>query len=248
MIAAMAKAYQVLGEPRDLEAAERAARFILDRMVSEGRLLRTHKDGRSHVTAYLDDHAFLAAALVDLYEATFEASWLERAIALARRMVDLFGDDSGGPLFFTARDQDPVLARSRPLFDNAIPSGNSAAAAVLVRLAAFTGDRTLRDRAEAIVRAPGVLAAADDVAHGMKEVAVAGDRDDPDTEALVREVWRTYAPGKAVVLARPGLETIVPWIEGKERIGGRAAAYVCVEGTCQAPITDPSKIAEALRP
>ncbi len=257
MIQAMAQAHQVLGDPRDLEAALSAARFILDALVEDGRLLRTHKDGKSHVPAFLDDYAFLAAGLLDLFEATFDRRWLDEALDVARRMLERFGDEPGA-LFSTARDHEQLLTRTRTLFDNAIPSGNSVAALTLLRLSSFTGDRDFRDRAEAILRAPGklleqaapgfsyLLTALDYSLDEPKQVAIAGTPGSPDTNALLQALRGTFAPNKVVSIARPELETVIPWLAGKKPIAARAAAYVCIEGTCRAPVSEPQALKEAL--
>ncbi|MBI1850380.1 MAG: thioredoxin domain-containing protein [Planctomycetes bacterium] len=253
MISAMAQAYVVLGDARDLAAAERAARFVLREMRDRGRLLRTHKDGKSHVVGYLEDDAFFAAALLDLVEATFDPTWLAEAQTLVDGMLERFGDD-GGALFFTAKDGEALLTRTRMLFDNATPAGNSIAAMTLLRLATFTGERRYRERAEAILRAPGpyydkaaaafcwLLAALDYALDQPKEIAIAGEAAKPETQALLRAVRTPFTPNKVVALATPDLARLVPWLAGKTLVKGKPAAYVCIEGTCKSPITDPSSL------
>ena len=118
----------------------------------EGRLLRTYKDGRAHLNAYLEDHAFLLEALLTLYEATFEQRWFDEARALAETMIERFGDSERGGFFSTSSDHEELIARRKEIGDHPIPSGNSAAALGLLRLAALTGERDYERRAEGVLR------------------------------------------------------------------------------------------------
>jgi len=146
MIGGLATAGRVLREPRYLEAAVRAAEFVLAQMRADGRLLRTWRAGEAKLPAYLDDHAFVAEGLLDLHDATGDARWLDAARALADAMLEHFGDEGGG-FFFTAAEGEELLARLKRPFDGATPSGNGIAALVLVRLAAATGEARYREAA-----------------------------------------------------------------------------------------------------
>src|SRR5437867_2211872 len=142
MISALAFAARVVDEPRYAEAARRAARLVLDRMVRDGRLLHSFTEGEARHPAYLTDHAFLLAAFLELYEATFDPAWIIEAKAMAARLVDRFWDDRGGGFFFTARDHEALIARTREGSDGAVPAGASVAALALPRLGALTGDES----------------------------------------------------------------------------------------------------------
>ena len=140
MIAALAVAGRALKDPRYLDAAARAAGFILDRMRGEdGRLLHTSKDGQAKLNAYLDDYANLIDGLTRLYEATGEPRWIDAALDLARVMIDEFADAEQGGFYYTGKSHEALIARPKDLFDNATPSGNGMAATALLRLAALTG-------------------------------------------------------------------------------------------------------------
>ena len=140
MIAALAEGGRILKDERYLEAARRAAGFILDRMRrDDGRLLHTYKDGQAKLDAYLDDYADLIDGLTRLYEATGEPRWIESALELARIMIDEFADAEQGGFFFTGSRHEALIARQKDVHDNATPSGNGMAATALVRLGALTG-------------------------------------------------------------------------------------------------------------
>ena len=160
MIGAMAYAGRVLDEPRYTEAARKAADFVLVEMRSDdGRLFRTHRAGTSKIPAFLEDYSFLASALLDLYEATFEIRWFQEARALVDRMNELFWDEADGGWFHTADDGEELITRVKTPTDASIPGGNGMAALVSARLASFTGGsippRPRRGDAQALPRSDG---------------------------------------------------------------------------------------------
>ncbi|HYZ10788.1 MAG TPA: thioredoxin domain-containing protein [Actinomycetota bacterium] len=260
-ISALAAAGRVLDEPRYVEAATAAAGFVLSGLRSDdGRLLRSWRDGRTSGPAYLDDHALVAAACLDLYETTFEVRWFEEARRLADDILRLFADPQGG-FFQTGEDAERLVLRPKELFDTAVPSGSSAAADVLLRLSLLTGEAELERAAvsalrrvhELMARAPTALAQAlgalDRYVGPSKEVAVVGDPDDPATGALLEEVRRRYLPNVVVAAAGPNdteAAKAVPLLEAREPVDGRPAAYVCERFVCQRPVTEPEELAAQL--
>src|ERR687895_428835 len=199
MISALAEAGAVLERDDYLEAARACARFVLEELRDgEGRLLRSWKDGRARLNAYLEDHAFLLEALISLYEASFEPEWFAATRELADTMVERFADDENGGFFETSADHEKLLARRKDLEDNPIPAGNSSAAYGLLRLAALTGEREYERRAVGVLRLlypvavqhpqafAHFLQAADFHFAPVKEVALVGG----DTTALERVVRR----------------------------------------------------------
>jgi uncharacterized protein YyaL (SSP411 family) len=150
MISSLACGARWLKEPRYQAAAVKAAEFLLANLRQNGRWLATHRNGQSKLAAYLDDHAFLAVAFLDLYETTGEARWKAEAIAMAGLMDRHFSDPHGDGYFFTADDHERLLARTKDPVDKAIPSGNGWAAQALVRLADLTGDGACRAKAVAL--------------------------------------------------------------------------------------------------
>jgi uncharacterized protein len=248
MISALADAGAALGEPRYRDAAVDAAEFVLrDLRDSDGRLLRTYNQGRAHLGAYLEDHAFLLEALLTLYEATFDPRWFAEARALAEQILERFADPERGGFFSTASDHEPLLARRKELQDHPIPAGGSAAAFGLLRLARLTGEARYEDAALGHIRllhtlAPEhagafghLLSAIDFALADVREVALVGD-DRAPLEQVARETFRPH-----VVLAGGDADG-VPLLEGREPVGGRAAAYVCERFACQRPVTEPDEL------
>ena len=248
MISALADAGAVLGEPRYRDAAVAAAEFVLrDLRDDSGRLLRSYNQGRAHLNAYLEDHAFLLEALLTLYEATFEPRWFVAARALADEILDRFADPQRGGFFSTAADHEPLIARRKDLEDAPIPSGASAAAFGLLRLGRLTGEARYEDAALGVIRllhtvAPQhpnafghLLQAIDFQLADVREVALVGDDREP-LERVVREAFRPH-----VVLAG-GTDGDVPLLAGREPVDGRAAAYVCERFACQRPVTEPDEL------
>jgi uncharacterized protein YyaL (SSP411 family) len=264
MIAAAARTAQVLGEPAFAEAAAKAAIFVLDRLRREdGRLLARWRDGEAAHLAYLDDYAFLIWGLLELYEATFEPAFLADAILLADGMEELFADTEGGGYFFTGTDGEPLLARAKEIYDGAMPSGNSVAALVLLKLSRFTGDSAYELRAERLFRAfagsastapsahAQLLAALDFAIGPTREIVLAADRNDPRVAGLLVALRRSFVPNK-VVLLRPAagdggpLRGLAPYVEAQTARGGAPTAYVCERFACQEPVTDPEALAALL--
>ncbi len=159
MISALAEAGAALERDDFLDAARRAAGFVLDTMRDDdGRLLRTYNAGQAKLNAYLEDHAFLLEALIALYEATFEPRWFHAARELADAILERFADPEGGSFFQTSSDHEQLVARRKELEDNPIPSGASSAAFGLLRLAALTGEARYEEHATSVFRLAGELA------------------------------------------------------------------------------------------
>jgi hypothetical protein len=260
-ISALAEAGRVLGASHDVEAAVAAADFVLSALRrDDGRLLRAWRDGRTSGPAYLDDHALMAAACLDLYETTFEVRWFEEARGLADTIIEQFGDEAGG-FYQTGRDTEQLVIRPKDLFDTAIPSGSSAAADVLLRLAFLTGEASyeraavssLRLVRDMMARAPTGLGHAlgvlDRYVGPSLEVAIAGEPGDPATGRLVDEVWSRYLPNVVLAAASPGdaeAAKAIPLLQGRDPVDGLPAAYVCERFACRRPVTEPGELAGLL--
>jgi uncharacterized protein len=255
MITALAEAGAVLERSDYLDAADRCATFLLsDLRDSEGRLLRTWKDGRGRIEAYLEDYAFLLEALLGLYEASGAPRWFAEARGLADAMIERFSDRERGGFFTTPSDHETLAARRKDLEDTPIPSGNSAAAFGLLRLGLLAGEARYENQAVGVLRLLFPLAvhhphafghllqAADFYLAPVKEVAIVGP--EPSASELVRVVRGAYRPH--LVLATGDAPDGVPLLEGREPVDGHAAAYVCEHFVCQAPVTSPAELAAAL--
>ncbi|HZI89178.1 MAG TPA: protein-disulfide reductase DsbD domain-containing protein, partial [Candidatus Polarisedimenticolia bacterium] len=147
MIGALARSGRLLERPEYVKAAARAAGFVLNELRRDGRLLRSWREGEARLPGYLEDHAFLAWGLLDLHEATGEKTWLDEARGLAGAMIERFWDDQEGGFFFVASDHESLIARTKEVFDQAVPSGNGMAARVLVRLWKLTEEKRYEERA-----------------------------------------------------------------------------------------------------
>ena len=251
MISALADAGAVLGRDDHLDAARACAEFVLRELRdADGHLLRTFKDGRAKLNAYLEDHAFLLEALLTLYEASFEPRWFGEARSLADTMIERFADQQNGGFFETSSDHEQLVARRKDLEDHPIPAGNSSAAYGLLRLTALTGEHEYERHAVSVLRllypaAPKhpqafghFLQALDFHLAPVKEVALVGD----EREGLERVVRAAFRPHLVLAGGEPDG---VPLLEGREPVDGRAAAYVCENFACKAPVTEPGEL-EAL--
>jgi hypothetical protein len=254
MIAALAEAGAVLEREDYVDAARACAEFIWDQMRDpNGNLLRTYKDGRAHLNAYLEDHAFLLEALLALYEATFESKWFERAQSLAETMIARFADAERGGFFSTSDDHESLIARRKEIGDHPIPSGNSAAAMGLLRLAALTGEHSYEQQAESVFRLFAKTASQhpEAFAHLLrgidfhlaptKEVALVGD----DLTALANVVRSKHRP-HLVLAGGPEGTGLPPLLRDRPTIDGGPAAYVCESFTCKQPVADSESLAALL--
>jgi uncharacterized protein len=260
MISAFARAAQALDEPKYRAAAEQAAHYILANRLKDGKLTRT-----ATVPAMVEDYAFFANGLVDLYQADFDPQWLQKAMDLADAMLAQFYDAKEGGFFQTDGRDPSVIVRSKEDYDGAEPSGNSMATLLLLRLAQFTDRADYRNAAEKtlelfsghLMKAPQVvpqmLCALDFYLSKPKQIVVAGKVDAADTHVMLRTIHEQYLPNAIVILAEGGksqktLVKLLPFLETIKPMGGKATAYVCVNYACQLPTSDLSKMLALLQP
>jgi uncharacterized protein YyaL (SSP411 family) len=265
MLRSFAEAAAALGRPDYLAVAIKNAEFLARSMKSDGRLLRTYRDGQAKLLGYLEDYSFVIDGLLALYEATFDLRWLDEAVTLADSMIELFWDEGIGGFYDTGSDHETLVVRPRDVFDNAQPCGGSVASDVLLRLAVFTGNNDysakatvpLRSLHQAMSQSPGGtghwLSALDFYVSPPKEIAVIGPRDDPTTQALLDTVFHRFLPNKVVmgvetplIPADDNSEADIPLLAGRGMVGGLPTAYVCQNYACQLPVTDPAGLAEQL--
>ncbi len=263
MIGVLAYGAKALGEPQYAEEATRAASFVLDRLQQKGRLLHRYRDGEAAIPAFLDDYAFLSWGLLELYEATFDARWLSEAKRLTNEMVRLFWDDSSGGLFLGGAKNETLIARTKELYDGAVPSGNSVAALVLVRLGTLTMDDVLQEKAKRLIEAfsgevaraphafPQFLIALDHWLGPSQEIVIAGDPSTPQTQSMIQAVHRRFLP-RAVAAFHPSgskasaIEALIPFVANQLPLQGQSTAYVCQNYLCNLPTTDVAKMVELL--
>jgi uncharacterized protein YyaL (SSP411 family) len=260
-IGACARAGAALGESAWIKAATEAATFILGTMVKDGRLLHRYRSGQAGILGYVDDYAFLANGLLDLYESTFETRWLAEAARLCREMLKLFRDDSE-KVFHTQGKDDPekLIAASRSFYDGAIPSGNAAACHALIRVGRLIQDEALVNAARETLEAfagefnarpeshPCALTAVDLLLEPMQEIVVAGAINDAATQALLAPLHRRFLPRAVFCLHEAGgeIEKLAPFVKTQGPIDGKPAAYVCENNACQTPVTTPEAFAKLL--
>ena len=263
MISALARGAEALGDPEYVARAARAARVVLDRVDSDGRLPRDVAAAGER-TGYLDDYAFFIGGLLDLFEATGETHWLEAALALDRILEDEFEDPENGGFFMTAGEDSGLLAREKPLYDDAEPSGNAVQLLNLVRLHELTTDDRYRQRTERALgafasvlttspaAAAEMLLAVDFHLDTPKEIILVTPSSRAEAAPFLERLAATFLPNRILAVAVEGtdLETqaaVVPLIEGKYAIGGVATAYVCENRVCDLPTTDPEVFARQIR-
>ena len=266
MISAYARAAQVLNEPRYLETATRAAKFLRANLYDEKSklLFRSYRDGRSAVEGFADDYAFVVQGLLDLYEASFDVEWLKFAKQLQETQDRLFFDEKNGGYFTTSGKDASVLLRMKDDNDSAEPAASSIAALNLLRLSQIYDDKQLEDRPRKTIDAfattlshfpsamPQMLVALDFSSSKPRQIVVAGRKDGPETKALLREVRRHFLPTTILFLAdgaegQKYLGERNEAIRAMSMVDGKPAAYVCENFTCKTPVTDPKQLGELLR-
>ncbi len=261
MISALALGARVLGAPDLLRAATEASDFALTALRDERGLLHRYRDGSADIPGFLDDYAFLARGLFDLYQAGFDPARLEAALEIARGMVRRFEDGDRGGFFFTSPEHEALLTRDKPLYDGAHPSGNGVAAGVCLRLGNLTGDGDLRRAGERALTAfggalramptayPESLAALDFLLGASREVVVAGADEDPVTRDMVEHLTRRYLPRVVTARRRPGrdpLAALLPFTAEMIPPERGARAYVCRERACERPVESLAALARSL--
>ena len=245
-LSAFARGAQILGDKRYLDAATACAEFIQRELWKGDALLRVYRQGRAHTPGFLEDYATVANGLVDVYEACFEARWLRLAERVTEVMRIKFEDTKDGGFFSTEAGRSDLLFRQKPGFDNALPSGNTLAATVLLRLSRHLERDDFRTSAERILTCfaplmkraprafPGMINALDSALRAPLEIVIAGDLKQAGN--LLAEVHKTFIPHRA--LSWTGADPALPLHIGKDSMGGLPLAFVCEKNSCAAPVGD----------
>ncbi len=250
MIEACANAARVFPQRGYAESASRAAAFLLERLARpDGGLFRTYRAQKAHLSAYLEDYAYLAQGLVSLFEATGNERWLKEAERLAERLMRDFGDADGGPFYQTAHDHEALIARVRDGHDGALPNANGIAAHAIARLARHLGRpqweerarQALRGYARSVERLPrafgSTLNALDFISEASLELVLVGDATTPGYPALAAKIAEAYLPNRIEVRLAGGATSSSPLGQGKRLLEGQATLYVCRNFACEAPVT-----------
>ena len=255
-IQGMARAGRVFAREDFVNSALRAFTFIRQALWRDGRLLATCKDGRAHLNAYLDDHAFLLLAALELLQARFDREVLDFAVELADAMLERFADPGGG-FYFTGSDHEALIARMKPLSDNATPSGNGVAALALNRLSFVVGDLRYAEAARRTVEAAFAAMAEMPAAHATLLMALEEMLEPPSTVVLrgdpaMLEDWQarlasSYRPHTLMLRVAGTHPQTRPLPEPLDKpMPEHANAWVCSGTTCLAPIHDFDKLAAVL--
>jgi uncharacterized protein YyaL (SSP411 family) len=247
----MAQAARVFGRPEWLASARAALDFIRGTLWQEekgsarSRLLATCKDGRAHLNAYLDDYAFLLAALIEIMQTDFQGGDLEFAEDLAEVLLEQFYDPALGGFFFTSHDHERLIHRPKPGYDSATPSGNGVAALALQRLGHITGESRYLDAAErtlqlfypAFAQHPNgytsLLIALEEAIEPPRVVVLRGP---PAQLRQWQEVLgRRYLPATLILAIPEGIAGLSPLL-AKPPVPGSVNAWVCQGVICLPPV------------
>jgi uncharacterized protein len=261
-ITALAKGAQVLGERRYYEAAAKSARFILQNLFRDNTLFRIWTAGGVSVPGFSEDYAIFANALLDLYETDFDPAWVGHAQRLAVLLDDKFLDAADGTYFYVDKDQQTPLVRSKSIFDQVLPSGNSMAARLNFRLYRFTEQEPYQDRARTIIRQFQFQAQQNIWSFGHLwtvqtllltppvDLTLVGNSNDARTQALVQAAYGSYLPERRFVLKDPDhravLAELLPWTETYSQPDDAPVAYLCRDFTCLPAISDPAELARKI--
>jgi len=258
-ISGLVRASEALADPAILRDATTAMDFILDEMVdNSGKLHRIFNRGLPSVPAFLDDHAALLDACLDLFRAGAGERFLAAALHFAQEIGDRFIDKERGDIFFTPCDGEELVHRPQSDHDGATPAAAGLAAVGLTRLAHLSQLAPIAEQAKTIIEAhgalieksphalPTLLRAVSLSERGLSLALIRGERDAPQTQALAARARRVLLPDDAVIVLAPGAPRPVgvgaDWLSGREGQPECATAWVCQGNRCSLPITDPDAI------
>lgn len=264
MIAALSKSTQILEEPKYLEAAKKAADFLISKIrLSNGRLSHFYKNNEQYIYAHLDDYAFLIWGLIELYETTFNADYLKSALELNDYLLKHFWDNERGGFYFSSDDSETILVRKKEIYDGVIPSGNSVQMLNLLRLSRITANIEFEEKAIQICKSfsnivkktpssfTQLMVALDFLLGPSYEVVIAGNSYEDDTKNMLKVLRANFLPNKVLLLnpmeeESPKIHEIVQHIAKQSSINGQATSYICTNYSCKEPTTDVKKMIKML--
>lgn len=265
MIAALAKAGRVLDKPVYTNAAQKATKFICDNLqLPDGKLLHRYRNGSSEIQAHLDDYAFFIWGLIELYESTFESSFLLKAIELQNKQIELFWDEPLGGFFFSSKDGEKLIVRNKDVYDGAIPSGNSVSYLNLIRLAKITAEnhfneyskklnKTFSSRVKESLPGSTMFLNALDFDFGPStEIIFVGNKEDDKFNSLINDINKTFIPNCITIFVNedltnnPMLET-AGYLKSYKTVENKFTVYVCRDYECGLPVTTSEKLFEMLK-
>ena len=258
MIASLAEAGAVFGEPEWMAAASTAFDFVAGKLSKGSRLRHSYRLGEARHAATLDDHACMIKAALALFETTGESAYLEKAERWTETAERHFWDQANGGYFLTADDTTDVIARTKSAMDQAVPSGNGVMTANLARLFHLTGNDRYRERAQSVIaafsanagetfHAMPTLLSAQDILENAVEIVIVGARGADDTAALLRAAYALSLPNRVLRIVSPEAELPATHAAaGRGQVDAKATAYVCRAQTCSLPVTGAAELAALL--
>ena len=258
MLSAYARVYQVTHKEAYAGVIRRNADFLLMHLYGDEGLKRSYKNGEARIDAFMEDYAYLIAALLDAYEALFDERWLQKALTLAEEVGEHFSDGSGG-YYTTSAHGEQLYQRLRVEGDQSVPSPTGVMLKNNLRLYGFSGQTLFLDEAEKTLKRYGQQFAANPYGYASYltaldfylqkpfEILLIADEDPP--KIFLHEIFRTYIPNKLLMYREEGRATVLTseLLEGRRAVDGQATAYVCRDGACSLPVTHPAELAEMLR-
>ena len=249
MITALAKAGAVFDHQGYVTMAKNAMTFIEVELFNDKRLLARYRDGEAKYLAYLDDYAFLIWGCIELYEATYELSYLEKAKKYTDAMIQLFWDEEHGGFFQSGSDSETLISREKEIYDGALPSGNGVAANVLMRLGSLTGVLKYKDMAETMrssfyedinnysSAAAFFMKSLFTDQHSTKEVVVIGEVGCKEKEKFLRSIRSTFLPNVSVLVAENAkdFQQAAPFAADYKQLNEQTTFYICENFACQQP-------------
>jgi uncharacterized protein YyaL (SSP411 family) len=263
MITALARAGKVFHDNHYIETAKKGASFIWEKLRdADGNLLLRFCNGKSSKPAHINDYAFFIQSLIELYEATFEISWLEKAIEIQKIMISQFYDEDKGGFFFTSKNTEKLLVRLKEGYDGAVPSGNSVTALNLLKLGRISSRVEWESMARSIFKIFGqsisqtptsfaqMLIAADFDLSPTYEIVIVGE-DNHETQNLIQKINQFYFHEKVILLKTPknskALAKIAPYTKTLIQLDKQLTIYICQDFVCQLPVHSWEEVQTSLK-
>lgn len=264
LVAALSKAAQAFNEPEYLNSAKEATDFILKTMLNkDGKLFHRYREGEAGIFGYLDDYAFLVWGLIELYEASFEIKYLEKALSLNSYLLEHFWDQDNAAFYFTSDDSEKLIVRKKEIYDGAIPSGNSVAMLNLLRLSRITGNPELENKASKIAGVFSKNVKELPTAHTMfligidyllgpsYEIVLVGNLNNENSKSILKTLRSRYLPNKVILFKETSnkseqITKIAKFTQNYLAIDNKTTVYVCQNNACKQPMHDLSKVLELL--
>jgi len=264
MIAALSKAAYVFNEKLYIEKAEKAFRFIKKYMMTDkGEILHRYRKGQANIQGFVDDYTFLIFGLIELYQANYNPKYLKISLEINKYLLNHFWDKSNGGLFFTSDKAEKLIARTKEIYDGAVPSANSVTICNLIKLARITGNTDYEEKAKQIgiafhdeiisypIGYTQTMIGLDFTIGSSFEIVIVGDKNKLDTKKIINELNSIYIPNKVVILKEPNnedleLEKISPFIKDYYQLEDKATIYICRNQKCNLPTTSIDKMKEQL--